>query len=293
MKGYRSRIGSGIVFSRSLGFVDRPVTLPCGQCTGCRLERSRQWAVRCVHEAQLWDENCFITLTYDDEHLPSDGSLNRRHWQLFMKKLRKSVEPKRIRFYGCGEYGEKYHRPHFHACIFNHDFGDKTLWKVVNDVPLYQSEELSRLWGHGYCSVGAVTFQSAAYVARYIMKKITGEMASYHYVSFDPETGEIIQEVEPEFPMMSRGRGIGADWYDKFKTDCYPSDSIFVNGAHVRPPVFYDRRFEAEFPSDYARVKASRVVRGAKHADNNTPERLKVRKKVLDARLRLLPRNVE
>jgi len=157
------------------------VSLPCGQCVGCRLERSRQWAVRCVHESQLHKENCFITLTYAPEHLPQNSSLDYRDFQLFMKRLRKRFTGKSIRFYMCGEYGENFGRPHFHACIFGHNFDDLKLWKTQNDVPLFRSKTLEELWPFGHSSVGTVTFESAAYVARYIMKKVTGDAAAEHY----------------------------------------------------------------------------------------------------------------
>ncbi|AXH74125.1 MAG: replication initiator protein [Microviridae sp.] len=166
--------------------------VPCGQCVGCRLERSRQWAIRCVHEASLHKKNCFITLTYNDEHLPENSSLDYRVFQLFMKRLRKKYGDN-IRFYMCGEYGENFGRPHFHACLFNHDFSDKKLWKTVNKMPLFRSAELEELWPFGFSSIGSVTFESAAYVARYIMKKITGEAAEKHYTFRRPfNRGDIL-----------------------------------------------------------------------------------------------------
>ena len=181
LKGYRSseltKNGKRkIVFNRNQGYADLPVTVPCGQCIGCRLERSRQWAIRCHHEASLYENNSFITLTYADEYLPQNGSLDLNAQQKFFKRLRKKYGSG-IRFYACGEYGSKFGRPHYHACLFNHDFADKTLWKITNDVPLYRSSSLEELWPYGHSSVGNVTFQSAAYVARYILKKITGEHA--------------------------------------------------------------------------------------------------------------------
>lgn len=155
--------------------------VPCGQCVGCRLERSRQWAIRCMHEAQMHKQNCFITLTYDDKHLPEDHGLHYKHFQDFMKRLRKKYGAG-IRFYMCGEYGEQLGRPHFHACIFGMDFADKKLWKTTGSKSkLYRSAELEKLWTFGFSSVGDVNFESAAYVARYIMKKVTGEAATEHY----------------------------------------------------------------------------------------------------------------
>ena len=126
--------------------------LPCGQCIGCRLEYSRQWAIRCMHEASLYEDNCFITLTYDQDHLPHDRSLNKSHFQKFMKRLRKRFGGG-IRFYHCGEYGERTRRPHYHACIFNFDFSDKKLFKIVNNHRLYTSEQLEELWPFGFSTM--------------------------------------------------------------------------------------------------------------------------------------------
>ena len=83
-----------IVFTPKDGYYDMPIQVPCGQCAGRRLDQSKQWALRCVHEAQVHDENCFITLTYNNENLPKDGSLNKRDFQLFMKRLIKEMEVK-------------------------------------------------------------------------------------------------------------------------------------------------------------------------------------------------------
>lgn len=171
---------SGAIVFAERGNIRRSLTLPCGQCIECRLERSRQWGVRIMHEASLHDANSFVTLTYNDENLPHDGGLVYRHFQLFMHRLRKRV-PSKIRFFMCGEYGENFGRPHFHACIFGLDFVDKTLWQVRNGVKLYRSKKLESLWEFGYSSIGTVTFESAAYVARYIMKKVTGDAAETHY----------------------------------------------------------------------------------------------------------------
>lgn len=167
------------------------VQLPCGQCIGCRLDYSLHWAVRCMHEAQMHDENCFLTLTYSDEHVPSSGSLDKGALQKFWKRLRKRFPERRIRYFACGEYGERLHRPHYHACVFGFDFPDRELFMMREGIPLYTSEALAQCWPFGFCSIGDVTFESAAYVARYACKKITGEAASRHYERIDYETGEI------------------------------------------------------------------------------------------------------
>lgn len=274
------------------------IRLPCGQCTGCRLERSRQWAIRCLHESQLHEKNCFITLTYSDDHLPADGSLNHRHWVLFAKRLRKRFG-NGIRYYMCGEYGEQFARPHYHACLFNHDFRDKTLWKERDGVPLYQSKSLDKLWSTpygdplGFTSVGDVTFQSAAYVARYIMKKVTGDKADDHYTYLD-EYGEI-HERTPEYTQMSRRPGIGADWLKKYETDVFPHDYVILNGKKCSVPKYYDRNLEDRRPEFAAAMKRRRNdARAFRGFDvDSTPDRLKVREKCLETRLNQLKRNLD
>lgn len=288
LQGFRSRDVDPktgrrpIVFNVARGYRDLPVTLPCGQCVGCRLERSRQWAMRCVHEASLYEDNCFITLTYDDVHLPRDGSLDVREYQLFMKRLRFRYRPTRIRFFHCGEYGERRGRPHYHACLFNHDFADRVFWSQRDDVKLYVSAALQELWPFGFSTVGNVTFESAAYVARYIMKKVTGEAAEEHYGGR-----------KPEYTTMSRRPGIGKGWYEKWNSDVFPRDTVVLRGKAMRPPKYYDRQFELDAAKDFMYMRGRRVQNAKEHSDNNTPDRLRVRETVQKARLNLLPRRVE
>lgn len=203
-----------------------------------------------MHEASLHERNCFITLTYDDEHLPANRSLDVREFQLFMKRLRKAYGPG-VRFYHCGEYGEKLGRPHFHALLFNHDFDDRVHFKTVNGHRYYVSRELAGIWGKGHCIVGDVTFESAAYVARYVMKKVTGEQAAEHYGG-----------LKPEYTTMSRRPGIAAGWLDKFRSDVYPDDFVLVRGKKVKPPRFYDNLLDSEDPALFAQLKALRLERG-------------------------------
>lgn len=244
-----------------------------------------------MHEAQLHDENCFLTLTYDREHLPKDGSLRLDDFQRFMKRLRKRFG--RVRFFHCGEYGEKTRRPHYHALLFGFDFSDKVLFRVVNNNNLYISSSLQSLWPFGHSSIGDVTFESAAYVARYCLKKINGPEAEAHYEWPHPATGEIVK-VQPEYTTMSRRPGIGAGWYERFGSECYPSDSVVIRGGVVcRPPKAYDRKLEEANPAMHRRVRGARVRRAKEHAENNTSERLRVREKVQVRRLEQLPRKLE
>ena len=275
----------------SQGYHDLPVTVPCGQCVGCRLEYSRQWAVRCHHEASLHANNTFTTLTYNKESLPDDGSLSLRHLQLFMKRLRKKFGPG-IRFYACGEYGEKKRRPHYHICLFNFEPPDLRYFSTSNGNRLYSSECLDKVWGLGYTLSGAVTFQSAAYVARYILKKITGPMSDLYYETYDPETGEF-HTLKKEFTTQSRNPGIAKHWLDTYHADVFNHDYVIMNGKKVRPPKYYDRQYEILDPEGFEKIRLARVRSAKKHSDNNTPARLRVRETVQNAKLKRLPRKIE
>lgn len=297
LSGYSTNSATGRVYRRVIFKQNDPdivqaVSLPCGQCIGCRLERSRQWAMRCMHEAQLHQNNCFITLTYDDTHLPSDQSLHYRDFQLFIKRLRKRYPTTKISYYMAGEYGENFGRPHYHACIFGFDFHDKKLWKRTSSGSLiYRSTDLETLWPFGYSSIGDVNFESAAYVARYIMKKQTGKESLKHYQYSDLETGEIIQ-MTPEFNKMSLKPAIGKNWYEKYKSDVYPHDYVVLRGQKIKPPKYYDQLYKNDNPYEYEIIIGKRE-NGAKlnHADN-TYDRLAVKEKVAQAKLRKLKRTL-
>lgn len=274
IKAYQG--SGGLFFWRKAG-TDKELMVACGQCVGCRLERSRTWAARCMHEASLHQENCFITLTYRED--PHD--LRYRDFQLFMKRLRK-VAPG-VRFYMCGEYGEEFSRPHFHACLFGFNFPDR----VPMGRRLFRSALLDRLWSHGYASIGSVTFQSAAYVARYIMKKVTGDPADDHYRYVIPDTGEVIQRT-PEFCHMSLKPGIGARWLDRYLSDVYPSGKMVVRGVETRPPRYYDKVFKRVDRDEYELMKSERLADG--FGPDNSEARLADREIVTNARVRALRR---
>jgi hypothetical protein len=283
----------GSIVFKERGDIVRSLSLPCGQCYGCRLERSRAWAVRCMHEASLHSENCFITLTYDNDHCPTDRSLNYGDFQRFMKRFRKRFKDSTIRFYMAGEYGEKFERPHFHACIFGFNFPDRTLWKRTPSGSLiYRSKSLEDLWPFGYSSIGDVTFESAAYVARYVMKKRTGRGVGDHYETTDMETGEI-KDRTPEFNRMSLKPGIGYGWYEKYHSDVYPHDYVVVNGREVKPPKYYDKKFAEDFPEAFESLQLERFIDAQSRYEDNTDERLAVKEQVLDAKLGRLKRSIE
>lgn len=199
-----------------------------------------------------------------------------------MKRLRKAF-PQKVRYFHCGEYGEQLGRPHYHACLFNLDFPDKKLWKKSEGGDLYVSETLNQIWGKGFCLLGSVTFDSAAYVARYIAKKITGDPAEAHYA------GRL-----PEYTTMSRRPGIAQSWYKKWQTDCYPSDSVVLRGKEFKPPKYYDRQFELDSPTEFAKVKNNRKAMALEPWDHeNSPSRLMTREKVQTLNLKALKRSYE
>jgi len=155
----------------------------CGQCLACRINRARLWTGRIVLESFCHESNCFVTLTYDDEHLPLNGSLVKEHPQLFLKRLRKRVSPQLIRFYLCGEYGEKTQRPHYHMIIFG--IG-----------PEYEAI-IQECWDHGFVHCGTVDHRSAAYVAGYVHKglkanhpDLRGRYPEYSRMSLRPAIGK-------------------------------------------------------------------------------------------------------
>jgi len=297
LKGYRAKTVNptgkrSIVFNPKEGFYDLPIDLPCGRCDGCKLERSRQWAVRLVHEGELHDDKVFLTLTYDNEKLPPDGSLNVEHFQNFMKRLRAAVnyEPTKfrtspqsnIRFFHCGEYGESYSRPHYHACIFNLDFNDRVYYKGTLGNKLYTSDTLEKLWSHGFATIGEVTFESAAYVARYILKKHHGADAKILY-----------EGRKPEYVTMSRRPGIGKPWLEKFKKDVKRDDMIVLRGVPMKPPKFYGNQFEIEDPKRWAQIKADRKNAAVENAANTTWEQLKAKAYITKQNIKQLTRSIE
>lgn len=214
------------------------------------------------------------------------------HFQKFMKRLRFAHPQQKIRFFHCGEYGEKLGRPHYHACLFNFDFDDKILLKKVNDIPLFTSPTLEKIWGKGFVSVGNVTFESAAYVARYIMKKINGDESDQHYEYINPLDGNTYQR-DPEYTTMSRRPGIAHEWFNQFKNDVYPDDFIVINNRKVRPPRYYDELLKTQNPETFDMIKFERVINAMEHEHENTTERLDVKERILKSKLKHLPRNLE
>lgn len=282
------QLDTGEIVFKERGKIARELTLPCGRCVGCRASRARAWAIRCMHEASLYRKNAFVTLTYDDVHF--SPSLNYVDFQLFMKRFRKRFGA--VRFYMCGEYGERTFRPHYHCLLFG--------WYPTDGVPcgkdIVSSRELSSVWDKGFSSVGQVTYESAGYVARYVMKKAYAEQTSEfrgRYVRTDPDTGEIYK-VEPEFARMSLKPGIGYGWFEKYWRDVYLARDGIVQarGRTVKAPRYYDKLLEQHDPFLKDEKDYERYVKSKQFAEDCTPDRLRVREFLAQQRENLRSRSL-
>lgn len=225
--------------------------LRCGVCRDCRLYRAREWAIRCYHEAQLHPENCFVTLTFEDD----PGSLSKRHLQLFLRRLRKALpsSERKFRYFACGEYGEKLGRPHYHACLFGVGFKDKYAWsRTPKGSLLYRSALLEKAWPYGHASIGELTLESAGYTARYTMKKQMGDKAKDHYVK--DHWGHLI-EVEPEFQLSSKQPAIGLEWIEKYWQETAKTGSVVYKGKECPIPTYYIRYIEANHHERYQEMR--------------------------------------
>lgn len=276
------RHGGGISFASHV----HNIRIPCGQCIGCRLEYSRKWAMRCVAESKMHSANSFLTLTYSDDNIPEHGSLVPRHLQLFFKRLRKQIGS--FRYYSCGEYGDLFGRPHYHVALFGHDFSDSRFRIYSSRTSLFTSPVLEKAWGFGNVSIGELNFETAAYVARYVTKKVNGPAARDHYLSsVDPDTGECFYRY-PEFSRMSLKPGIGAPWFDKWYEDFLSRDYVVMRGRKMRAPRYFDRLALRAFPE---RAEALFALRPdpARMADNSR-RRLAVRESVVTSAFSQLKR---
>lgn len=216
-----------------------PFQLPCGKCIECRLAYARDWAVRCVHEAQMHPQNSFVTLTYDDQHL-KDPKLVYADFQGFIKRLR-HVSDDPLSYIVAGEYGEQTKRPHWHAIIFNWYPKDATYFRSNNrGDKIYESKILTEKWQKGQAELGSVTFHSAGYVARYSAKKLVH--------------GEEVEEYQPIFKVSSR-RAIGAAWLEKYHTDIFNYGRLFVGGeiGHASIPRYYTKWLKKHKSAEWLR----------------------------------------
>lgn len=253
--------------------------IPCGRCIGCRLDYSRQWANRCMLELKYHEKACFVTLTYDSDHVPrswyddpSTGeacpslTLRKRDLQLFFKKVRKRFPESRIRYFGCGEYGPSTYRPHYHLIIFGIDFSEDRVpyrqSKTLN--PMYMSPTLDKLWtfpsrvdegshttNAGIATIQDVCWETCAYAARYVTKKLNGLEGEF-YKEFN---------LEPPFAVMSRRPGIGRMYYDEnpeLYRHAYINVATETGGLKFAPPKYFDRLLEEDDFEQYTEIKETR-----------------------------------
>nr|QJB19217.1 MAG: replication initiator protein [Microvirus sp.] len=259
--------------------------LPCGRCMGCRLEHSRRWAIRMMHEARMHTESCFVTLTYNNQSLPEYGTLVPRDLQLFHKRLNNRVYERTghgIRYFGCGEYGDLNKRPHYHSIVFGYDFKDKLLYsRNGRDESIFSSRELNDVWPMGECKLGAVTFESCAYVARYVCKKVGGaQREGGHYAVYDSDG--VVFERTPEFANMSRRPGIGLRYFEKYGGEIALHDSVIMDCKEVPSTRYYDNQIERLDPD---RMVVLKVLRRRKAVwKERQVDRRRVKERLLIAR---------
>ncbi|ALS03511.1 VP4 [Gokushovirus WZ-2015a] len=260
------------------------IEIPCGACLQCRLKRSKMWADRCLMESQYHTNNWFLTLTYDEQHLPTEEyihedtgelllahSLQMRDLQLFLKRLRRHFNSG-ISYLACGEYGPKTARPHYHIILFSDSvvLSDLRLYRQQpNGMSYYMSETLDNIWQNGGVIIGSVTYESCAYVARYVLKKQTGR--------FNTEETYKKHHIVPEFNTMSKRPAIGRRFYEDHKEELYSMDFISVStptgSKKVTTNPYFDKLYAEEHPEKMMFIKLKRMnsaIETAKQKLNRT-----------------------
>lgn len=288
-------------------FVGLNIKVPCGKCIGCRLDYSRQWALRSIHEAQMHNhfKDCaFLTLTFNDDMLnrrENPGSLNRVAFTNWIKRLRKAVKSeynKEFRIMACGEYGAKHCRPHYHALIYGFSFPDKYVYQFRrfhgHDVLYYRSGFLEKIWSPAYSSdsygfsiIGDVNFESSAYVARYVTKKLFGKVAARVY-----------KDKEPEFLTTSRMPGLGFDWFMKYYKEIFERGYCYNPKGFKAPiPRYYQNKLQEIDPELYNvwRMTKEQEMINNLFVENidSTKERLICREELKKYNLHMLARSYE
>lgn len=296
---YSTNVNTGKPVGRIIPYLEVPnylnnpnfelQTVPCGKCIGCRLQRSREWANRCMLELEYHKSAYFVTLTYNDEHVPTvyypdpdtgealpAHTLRKRDFQLFMKRLRFKFSDQKIRFFACGEYGPETMRPHYHVILFGLELHDTVPWsRSPQGFQYYLSQQMQEVWSVrnapsrygsincltadpeyfcdpiGHILVSEVSWETCAYVARYCTKKLTGEASEFYDV----------HNIEPPFSLMSTHPGIAKQWFVDHP-DCYNYEYISVStptgGRKFRPPRYFDKLYDVVEPEHMAEIKESR-----------------------------------
>lgn len=242
------------------------IEIPCGKCIGCRLDYSRTWANRMMLELKDHESAYFVTLTYDNDNVPvtyyadpdtgealESLTLVKRDVQLFFKRLRKALGDTKIRYYLCGEYGSQTLRPHYHAIIYGLTLSDLIVVRKMEYGQLYTSEFLTNIWQKGMVGVTEVTWETCAYVARYVTKKLNGNLSEFYK----------LHNLQPEFALMSRKPGIARKYYDENKDEFYNYDEIYLKtakkGIKFKPPRYFDCLYAIDNPEHYDKIKVRRT----------------------------------
>lgn len=299
LKAWKRRKDGSMLFnepSRSELFLHDALELPCQQCLDCRVQRASSWSLRIMHEASMHARNCVLTLSYRPEDLPHRGMLQYSDVQKFIRRLRDKVPGLDVA-YVCGcEYGEQLGRPHYHLILMGFDPDDKVSYgKAGDDSPLWTSKSMEELWKLGFVVVGQLSRESADYVARYCVSKVTGERAKEHYKRQDADG---VYWLPPECIRVSKGRakpgeslpfgrGIGARWLERYFSDVFPVDHVVLRGGlELKPPRYYDKLLKRRDAQTFEAIRAKReqeALTPQRQADE-TPERRSVRAQCTKAR---------
>lgn len=296
-----------VILDSELDFSGVEIKVPCGKCIGCRFDYSRMWATRSVHEAFMYDyyRDCaFVTLTFNNEmlqHRENPNSLNKTSFRCWVKRLRKAISEKygkEIRIMACGEYGAKHKRPHYHMIIYGFNFPDKKVWKYNKirgkDVIYYRSDFLEDIWrpayssdSYGFSVIGLVNFETSAYVARYVTKKLFGRVAE-----------KVYKDIEPEFLTVSRNPGLGYNYLLKYYKDMFNHNYVTLpNGFKAPIPRYYANKleeFDPELYSKWSIEKTDKMIENLFIENlDSTQERLTVLEKLKSMNLNILYRQYE
>jgi len=303
-----------LVFEEAKGLDNSRQDVACGGCIGCRIDITRDWAVRIIGESRLHPANCFVTETYDDFNLPERNQLCIDDVQKYLKRLRyhhaegqkafmKSLNVSRaeqrqflkdnpLRFFGSGEYGETTARPHYHHIFFGTDFADdRKKHSKIKGNQYWKSDKLNEIWGKGDCLISNVTPQSAAYVAGYVFKKVNGQLSDEHYARLDGATGEYYLK-NKEFSHMSRRPGIGQLHFEKYQEEITLSDSVILNARQIKVPRYFDKLLEKSDPELLEHLKFERSKKAKKFREDCTRERLLTREECAKAKRDLTKRGL-
>lgn len=281
--------------------VEKSYIIPCGKCIECCLRRASEWSLRLIHESKFHEASCFLTLTYNDKHIPFAKydycyTLYKRHLQLFMKRLRKKFPSIKFRYYGCGEYGDTTARPHYHMILFGTDFSDDRELFSCGKHNLYISKTLNDLWGLGFCTIGDLTLKTAGYVAGYVTKKLKSKFkATEDYNKLADSLNISITDLYknalirvPEFSIMSNRPGIGYsildDYGEQFLQHRYILNS---NKKKCLIPRYYLKKLQERYPDLYSEYEDDLAT-----LESPSPKDLYRRHKYRDAIHKKFTRNV-